>query len=282
MAETIKQIMAVMLSTGWFILICTLLERLSPREEFQLAARWPGILFGLLAPAFAILVAIPLSSLWQSLGVPPLLRLPLSDWLGTAGGVLAVLLVVDFLMYWEHRFEHRFLWPVHAVHHSVEHLSAATSYSHPLQYVPVFLFIAVPLSLIEFGSVAIPATVSTLTAFLQLLIHSPVKISFGPFRHLVVDPAYHRIHHSLEEQHFDRNFSILFSIWDRLFGTQVLPERGEWPATGIHEAPSPRSLGELLAFPFRLWARRAGDAAKGEATLPPAAVEANRPSGLGV
>jgi sterol desaturase/sphingolipid hydroxylase (fatty acid hydroxylase superfamily) len=274
------QLRGAIFATGFLIALCTVVELASSRGPFRWRERWPGVLFGLLNPVFAILVAIPLKFLWAKIGIAPFLHLS-SLGLGVAGTIAFVLLVTDFLMYWEHRFEHRFMWPVHAVHHSVENLSAATSFSHPLQFVPMFLIISVPLSLVDLGPVAVPAIVSTLVFFLQLLIHSPSKLGFGPLRHLFVDPSFHRIHHSLEERHFDRNFSILFSFWDRLFGTQVMPEKDQWPAVGIREARSPRTVAELLTFPLRLWgllpplvAEPSG--ADETSALPEADVEANR------
>lgn len=276
----IFQLSSAVFATALLIGLCTLVELVSRRGPFRWRERWPGVLFGLLNPVFAILVAIPLKLLWANVGLEPLVHLDALG-LGLAGGVLLSLLVTDFLMYWEHRFEHRFLWPVHAVHHSVENLSAATSYSHPAQFVPMFMMISVPLSLIDFGSLAVPAIVSTTVFFLQLFIHSPVRIGFGPLRHLLVDPAFHRLHHSLEQQHFDRNFSILFSFWDRIFGTQVMPRAGEWPEVGIHEARSPRTVAELLLFPLRLWGvlpplPAAPPAPTPTSALPEAEGEANR------
>jgi len=236
-------------------------------------ARWPGVLFGLLVPVFALLISEPLKAFWSSLSVGPLLTLPVSEHLGAGAAFLATLLLFDFLQYWEHRFEHRFFWSVHAVHHSVEELSAATSYSHPLQFVPMFLLISVPLSLVDFGPTSPNGMVLFAIGLLPVLIHSPVRLRFGPLRHLLVDPHYHRIHHSLEERHFDRNFSIIFSFWDRLFGTCVMPRGDEWPATGIHEAYSPRTVAELLLFPLRL----ARPTPAPDATcLPPEPGEANR------
>ncbi|WP_300975356.1 sterol desaturase family protein [Sphingomonas sp. LHG3406-1] len=278
MADYLIDMRDVVLGTAYLILLCTIVELISKRGEFRWRDRWPGILFGLLVPVFAILVMVPLKMVWAALGVAPLLHLDVGRWLGSAGAVLAMLLVTDFLMYWEHRFEHRFLWPVHAVHHSVEHLSASTSYSHPLQFISMFFFISIPLSMIDFGPYSMPGVVVLITGILALFIHSPVRIGFGPFRHLLVDPAYHRIHHSLEERHFDRNFSILFSFWDRLFGTMIMPARDEWPDTGIHEARSPQTVGELLAFPFRLWRKQAAVETKPDAdmTLPEPDVAANR------
>lgn len=265
--------------TFFLIALCTLAELVSQRRPFSWAARWPGILFGLLVPIFAVIVSMPLRAMWDRLGVPPLVSIDLPGLVGEAAAVLLLLLFVDFLKYWEHRFEHRFMWPVHAVHHAEENLSAATSYSHPLQFVPMFFLISVPMSLVEVGSVTTPMWVVGILTFMELFIHSPTRVGLGPLRHLLVDGAYHRLHHSMEERHFDRNFSILFTFWDRIFGTCVMPQGDEWPDTGIHESRSPRTVGELLLFPWKLWRANRSDRST---TLPPAAVEANRPSGLGV
>lgn len=277
MGEWAIQIGMAVFVAALFIAFCTLAELVSQRQPFRWSVRWPGILFGLLVPAFAVLVTLPLQRLWSHLGVAALIRIDLPGLVGGAASVLMLLLLVDFLKYWEHRFEHRFLWPVHAVHHAEEHLSATTSYSHPLQFVSMFFLISVPVSLIDIGPVTTPMWVAGILVFMELFIHSPTRVGFGPLRHLLVDGAYHRLHHSLEERHFDRNFAILFSFWDKIFGTCVMPGPDEWPRTGIREARSPRTVAELLLFPFRLW-RNAPPAASGPAisTLPPAAAEANR------
>jgi sterol desaturase/sphingolipid hydroxylase (fatty acid hydroxylase superfamily) len=34
-----------------------------------------------------------------------------------------------------------------------------------------------------------------------------------------VTPSHHRVHHSLDKAHIDRNFGGVLIIWDRLFGT---------------------------------------------------------------
>jgi sterol desaturase/sphingolipid hydroxylase (fatty acid hydroxylase superfamily) len=265
-------------ATSLLITLCTLLERLSRRDQFRWSHRWPGVLFGLLVPVFGLMVSYPLRQLWHLLGVELVIVLPIAP-LGIVGAFVAILLVQDFFSYWEHRFEHRFLWPVHAVHHSPRHLSAANSYSHPLQFVSIFFLHAVPMSLIDFGPHAPYGLAITIISLLALWIHSPVRWGFGPLRRLLVDPAYHRIHHSLEERHFDRNFSVLFSFWDRLFGTQWMPDPEEWPDTGVHAVRPPRTLSELFVLPFRLWR---ADAQEAHSTLPRASAAANRPSGLGV
>jgi sterol desaturase/sphingolipid hydroxylase (fatty acid hydroxylase superfamily) len=285
---------AVAITAGLVIIaVLSFVEWASPRSPFRLRSAFPGILFTLGATPIAILVAIPLGKALASFGPGAHFRLPLLDWLGPVGATLALLLLVDFLRYWEHRFEHRFLWRVHALHHSAEHLSAANNYAHPLQYLPLFLFVSLPLSLVDMGGFAVPAGVALLKSVLEFYIHSPTTLSFGPLRSVLVDSPYHRIHHSIEEQHWDRNFGILFSFWDRLFGTAHIPQHGEWPDTGVPESRSPQTVGEWLAFPFTYPLPTEPDEARvdpaatepapaASATLQPPAAAANRHSALGV
>jgi sterol desaturase/sphingolipid hydroxylase (fatty acid hydroxylase superfamily) len=58
-------------------------------------------LCGLIVPAIAALHIHPLLPSWAF-----------------PGGLLCALVAGDFAYYWFHRFEHRFLWRWHAVHHS--------------------------------------------------------------------------------------------------------------------------------------------------------------------
>ncbi len=79
-----------------------------------------------------------------------------------------------------------------------------------------------------------------------------------------MDNRFDRIHHSVEPHHFDRNFGICFTPWDRLFGTAYDPLPGEWPKVRIQDAPAPRDLGDFLLMPFRIFRSRLGEARKQE------------------
>jgi sterol desaturase/sphingolipid hydroxylase (fatty acid hydroxylase superfamily) len=50
---------------------------------------------------------------------------------------------------------------------------------------------------------------------------------------LVVTPAFHRMHHSVEQAETDSNFADVFAIWDRLCGTYRRPRDGV--QCGLHE-----------------------------------------------
>lgn len=243
----------------YIILICTVVERFAPIERYPVAARIPGILMNAAQLVFSAGLIWPLRMLWSSLGIGTLITVPLWQWLaplGAGGYALQWLIgamVADFCAYWRHRAEHLpWFWPIHAVHHAPTELHAANDIGHPAQVWTNGLFVSIPLSMIQFDGPATPAVILFVVTLLSYYIHSPIDVHFGPLRKVLVDNRFHRIHHSLEERHFDKNFAICFSIWDRLFGTAYDPAPDEWPSVGIAGVMPPRSLTDFLVLPLRV------------------------------
>ncbi|MFL0412449.1 sterol desaturase family protein [uncultured Sphingomonas sp.] len=234
---------------------CVVIEIVAGTERLRLRDRATGAMLVLIGSALAPVISWPLQKLWFALDlghiVVPLW--PALEPLGVVGYGIAVacfVLLMDFLRYWRHRAEHRWFWSIHKVHHSPTELHAANSIGHPLQVIPDFLFVSLPLSLFQFPGAEVPLVIGFVVSFLSVHIHSPVRIHFGPFRRIVVDNRFHRIHHSVEERHFDRNFGICFSFWDAMFGTVHWPKRGEWPDVGVQGERFPETVAEFLAMPF--------------------------------
>jgi sterol desaturase/sphingolipid hydroxylase (fatty acid hydroxylase superfamily) len=89
------------------------------------------------------------------------------------------------------------------------------------------------------------------------LAHSGLGWSYGPLGRVLVSPRFHRLHHSADPGHRDRNFGMTYSFWDRLFGTA--DARAEEPrAYGLPEAVLPPSFLRQLAHPFVQLARAPG------------------------
>lgn len=260
---------------GWIFvfIVLTAFEFLNAKGDQTLRSRVNGLAYWtLFIPLSAVLLA-GLASLWQALGLRPLLSLPAFQgfqWIGplaVVGAVLVAAIVNDFFFYWAHRFQHRFLWRFHAVHHSIREMNAVNSYHHASEAIVSLLLYTVPTSLIvsDLGP-GLPFV--SLFIWLHIVwIHSPTRANFGPLRALFVDNRFHRLHHSLEERHFDRNFGAFTTLWDRLFGTACFPEPGEWPAVGLAGIDEPRTVREWIDLP----ARYAAGEAPGEAALKPAA-----------
>ena len=222
------------------------IELISPTTVYRVRDRLLGSSIWLTRTIGASLLVPPMQYLWGRLGVLPLIHLDI----GLAGTIIVTVVLMDFLIYWRHRFEHRFFWRIHAVHHSVTELHAANSYGHFVEALPHLFIVLIPISLIDFGGLEAPLFVMMVMGVLQLYIHSPVTLQFGRLRVVLVDNRYHRIHHSIEVRHFEKNFGILLTVWDRLFGTAYFPAEEEWPATGVDGVAAPRSVIDYLVFPI--------------------------------
>lgn len=231
-------------------------EFVAPVTRYSVRSRLRGLLYWVLFAQFGGVAVMGLERLWGRLGVQPLVTIPVTGIAGDLAAVLLALLIYDFLGYWHHRALHRFCWPIHAVHHSQTELHAANGYGHFLEKGTLFLFFVVPFSFVEFNFPATPVVVATFLGLWLFYIHSPTTAHLGRLRFLIVDNRFHRIHHSVEPRHFDRNFGTQLAIWDRLFGTAYDPAPGEWPETGVVGHPPPRSVAEYLLYPLRFAGRQ--------------------------
>lgn len=166
---------------------------------------------------------------------------------------IAFFLATDCLGYWYHRLAHRFpaLWELHHVHHSAPDFNIVNAFrSHPIETVISRLFVAVPMA-----ALFLPETSSlgagvlaylVLIKLLNLLQHSEIRSDFGWLGKIIVSPAHHRIHHSTNPDHFDRNFGNSFIIWDKLFGTYCTAPRNEIDAIKIGLDDYDRKAGVAL------------------------------------
>lgn len=144
---------------------------------------------------------------------------------------ILVLVMADFLLYWEHRIYHevKLLWPIHAVHHSVENMDwLAGSRGHFIQVFSERAMVFIPMYLLGFDKAALDAYV-TFAALQAILIHCNTGISFGFLKHIFVTPQFHHWHHSSEKPAIDTNYAAHLVIFDRLFGTYHMPKQ-HWPA----------------------------------------------------
>lgn len=234
------------------------IEYISPIERISLRDRLPGFAMNMVQIPLMIVAAWPIYYVWNSLGIGRQATIPLSQWvapLGAAGFAIQVLVLVavaDFLAYWRHRVEHKVFWRVHMIHHAPTEVHAANTLGHPLQMWYTIVFIGIPMAVIHIDGPAVPATVNFITVLLTYYIHSTASVHFGPLRKILVDNRFHRIHHSTETHHFDKNFGICFSIWDRMFGTAYDPVGNEWPKVGLANVDPPRTIADYLLMPFRL------------------------------
>jgi len=164
--------------------------------------------------------------------VPALASMP-------AVSLLFYVLIIDLGEYWRHRLQHRWhwWWQLHALHHSQRQMTFWTDdRNHLLDELLAAIWIATLALLIGVPPTQFPLVLFA-TKFIESLSHANVRLSFGPLRHLIVSPQFHRVHHAIGIGHEGArqgvNFAVVFSFWDKLFGTA--DHRNAYPPTGIRD-----------------------------------------------
>jgi len=144
---------------------------------------------------------------------------------GTLATILIALIFLDFFGGWlVHWTEHKtaLLWRFHVVHHADNNVDVTTGLRHhPIESVlrGLFFFLAIILSGAPMYAVMIFQTLAVVfTAFTHANISLPKWID-RPLSFLFISPNMHKVHHHWMQPYTDSNYGLIFSIWDRIFGT---------------------------------------------------------------
>lgn len=166
--------------------------------------------------------------------------------------VVVLIFAADFVQYWIHRAYHEvpWLWGLHAVHHSAEHMDwIAGSRTHILQTLFDRTLVFLPLYLLGPSKEALDVYV-VYAAFLAVFIHSNVSIPMGPLKWVITTPQFHHWHHSSDRPAIDTNYAAYLPLYDKLFGTFHMPD-AHWPIEYGTLTPLPRTFWGQFAYPFR-------------------------------
>jgi sterol desaturase/sphingolipid hydroxylase (fatty acid hydroxylase superfamily) len=129
-------------------------------------------------------------------------------------------LAFHFVGYWVHRIWHTSVfWNVHRLHHSASEMNFITVLRiHPAETLVRVLFFISPMTFLNAPDIVILLNLIANT-FVNFCLHSDLDWNLGWVgRWLVGTPAVHRLHHSVDEEHRNKNFSNC-PLWDRVFGT---------------------------------------------------------------
>jgi sterol desaturase/sphingolipid hydroxylase (fatty acid hydroxylase superfamily) len=218
-----------------------LLESLRPARRWHASRGRRLLVHGSLAAGNALLVsllfALPralLAAVAAERGWGLSRRMGLSG----IGAFVAGIVVLDFLDYAWHRANHRvpMLWRFHAVHHTDTHVDVTTA----LRFHPGELLLAEIVKacwIVAWGpSLAVFATFEILTSLASQFHHGNLDLpprAEPVLRLAAVTPRMHASHHSATTRSLDANFSVIFSCWDRLFGTYMDPAPSDLRLQGL-------------------------------------------------
>ena len=159
------------------------------------------------------------------------------------------------------------LWALHKVHHSAETLNPITVYrTHPLEgilfslrgafsqgtVISTFFFI--------FGDKVDLVTILGVNFLVfsfhvagSNLRHSHIDIKYWVWlEKILISPAQHQLHHSLDERHYDKNFGAALAIWDWIFGSLHHSEDIDNLILGVEDNDfNPTSVTELYLKPMK-------------------------------
>jgi len=234
----------------------------APRRQpaFSCRVRWFGnfsvfildtLILHLVLPLGA--VALAAATAEHSRGLLNHVSAPLP--LAIAGSILAL----DGLHYLKHIVLHKLqlCWRFHRMHHTDPDFDFTTGIRfHPFESIVTAL---TTLAAIAALGIPIAAVVlfETLLVVMTLIVHGNISYPAAldkVLRILLVTPDMHRIHHSARLPETDRNYGVIFSCWDRLFGTYVAqPLNGQEGMTlGLPEFRDSKhqTLPWMLACPF--------------------------------
>ena len=181
-----------------------------------------------------------------------------------------------FVGYWVHRLYHtKLFWHLHRFHHSAPELNYITFYRvHPAETFTRVAFFISPLTILDAPDTVLMVALAV-NMFMNYCQHSQMPRDWGWIgRWVFGSPGFHQLHHSIDVEHRDKNFSSC-PLWDRVFGTWhddravpsaygIATEAG--PDYGYDERPIRTFIYDTIAFyrelvivltmPFRwVWSR---------------------------
>lgn len=162
-----------------------------------------------------------------------------------------VILAADAVEYISHRAYHEvpWLWRIHAVHHSPEHMDwLSGSRLHFLEPLATRALVLVPIVLLGFPQDTIFAYLIFISVQ-SVLIHSNFKMNVGWLRYVIVTPQFHHWHHASDAEAIDKNYAAHTPLFDMLGGTWHLP-KDRWPVKYGTVKPIPGGMFGQFVHPF--------------------------------
>ena len=199
-----------------------------------------NLIFDSAYPIFVTLIALPYTvlviALVQELYAEyiPIVNLRILDDKPLIIQCVGAFLISDFMLYFSHYLRHKvkWFWYFHAIHHSQEHMNPMTTHrGHFFGGVINVLIRTLPIGIVG-GSLPAWGLYMVINNFWGYFIHSNTRTNLGPLKWIIVSPQFHRVHHSVETEHFDRNYGERLILWDWLFGT-IVKDFNVYPNTGV-------------------------------------------------
>ncbi len=145
----------------------------------------------------------------------------------------------DFMWWVVHYAGHkiRILWCIHGVHHTPKEMNMSVAIRGSIFDFFQYFHLMVWLPIIGLNPYML-ITIDVISRLYGVFTHvNEQRFKKTPFfDKILITPMLHRVHHSSNNIYIDTNFSNLFCIWDRLFGTYQQELDSEKPIYGITDS----------------------------------------------
>ncbi|HBK04709.1 MAG TPA: hypothetical protein DDZ81_02470 [Acetobacteraceae bacterium] len=197
------------------------------------------------------------------------------SWLVWSCVAVIATIAADFATFYTHYLDHKIavMWEFHKVHHAADFLIPITNKRfHPVQQlfdnagVALTTGVALGACAYAFSMPIYDNTIIGIDAYFLVnalsfyhLRHSHIPMSYGWLEKWLLSPAQHQLHHSREDRHWDKNFGLFLSVWDRMFGTLLYSEPPGSYQLGLpgNEGRDFQSVWQLYLTPFaNIWKSR--------------------------
>ena len=151
---------------------------------------------------------------------------------GLDNGIIKWLLAFayfDLAIYLWHFVSHKseYLWRFHKVHHSDKGFNVSTGFRfHVFDLLLEIVYKCVFVVVIGVDAYSV-LSIEIVELFFILFHHANIQVpNEDKISNVFITPSLHRTHHSKKRSEHDSNYGIVFSFWDRLFGTrkELVPE----------------------------------------------------------
>lgn len=136
----------------------------------------------------------------------------------------------DLAIYAWHVASHKFeyLWRFHKVHHSDNGFNVSTGFRfHVFDLLIEIVYKCLFVVIIGVNAYLV-LSIEIIELFFILFHHANIRVpNEEAISNVLITPSLHRTHHSRKRSEHDSNYGIVFSLWDRLFGTRIeaVPEQ---------------------------------------------------------
>ena len=136
----------------------------------------------------------------------------------------------DLAIYAWHFVSHKYeyLWRFHKVHHSDNGFNVSTGFRfHVFDLLIEIVYKCLFVVIIGVNAYLV-LSIEIIELFFILFHHANIRVpNEEAISNVFITPSLHRTHHSRKRSEHDSNYGIVFSLWDRLFGTRLeaVPEQ---------------------------------------------------------